>query len=241
MDVELTHDTLFAGKLFCCQHRNGYRFSVDAVLLAHFIHPLKEKILDLGAGSGVISLILAYRNPQVQLTCFELQKSLYELLKKNIAANKLESRFTLVCGDLKEIGKAIKPGSHDYVVCNPPYYQLGTGRKNPEQEQAIARHEIKADQADVIGACNYAVKTKGKVALIYPTERLASLLVNLKVSGLEPKRMQLIYPYPGAQSTQALVEAVRCGGEGLVVLEPFYVYECRDGAYSGQMQALYDG
>jgi len=240
MDVALTHDTLFSGKLVCYQHRNGYRFSIDAVLLAHFIHPHNQTILDLGAGSGVISLILAYRNPLVQVTCLELQEPLCQLLKQNIAANQLEGRLRLVSADFRQMAKVIRPGSYDYVVCNPPYYQLGTGRKNPDQEQAIARHELRADQGDVIGACNYAVKTKGKVALIYPSERAASLLTNLKVSGLEPKRMQVIYPYPGAQATQVLIEAVRCGGEGMVILEPFYVYEHRDGAYSAQMQDLYD-
>lgn len=236
---DLSQDTLFRGRLVCWQYRNGYRFSVDAILLAHFIHPNKHSIIDLGAGSGVISLILSYRNPSVNITCLELQDSLCKLIRTNIEANCLRDRLTLVQGDLKKMG-SVSPGSYDYVVCNPPYYKLGTGRKNPGSEQSIARHEVAADQKDVIAACNYAVKTKGKVALIYPAERAASLLANLKISGLEPKRIQAVYPYPGTQATHVLVESVRCGGEELAILEPFYIYKCQDGDYSPEMQALYD-
>ena len=155
MVTDITHDTLFSGKLTCYQHSGGYRFSVDSVLLAHFIQPNKHSILDLGAGSGVISLILAYRNPLVQITCLELQDSLCKLITQNISANHLEDKLTLVQGDFREISTVVSPGGYDYVVCNPPYYRIGTGRKNPGQEQAIARHEIKADQLDVVAACNY--------------------------------------------------------------------------------------
>nr|MBF0220980.1 methyltransferase [Desulfobulbaceae bacterium] len=237
--LELTHDSLFAGKLVCCQHRNGYRFSVDAVLLAHFIHPARHSILDLGAGSGVISLILAYRNPLISITCLELQNYLSQLIKANIAANGLEDRLTLLQADLRKM-EGICPGSFDYVVCNPPYYKLGSGRKNPGLEQSIARHEVLADQKAILAACNYAVRTKGKVALIYPAERAATLLANLKLSGLEPKRVQAVYPYPGTDATHLLIESVRCGGEGLTILEPFYIYNSKDGGYSAQMQALYN-
>lgn len=239
--ARLTHDTLFAGKLTCFQHSDGYRFSVDSILLAHFIFPKNESILDLGAGCGVVSLLLAYRHPQVHLTCLELQEPLCALIEKNISANNLESRLDLVRGDLREPGALIRPGSFDYVVCNPPYYRLGTGRENPSDEQAIARHEVMAELADVIAASNFAVKTKGKVALVYPASRAASLLSGLKVSGLEPKRLQVIYPYPGAAASQVLVEAVRCGGEELQILEPLYIYSCKDGDYSSQMKAFYEG
>ena len=100
----LTEDTLFDGALLCHQHRQGYRFSVDAVLLAHFVVPPKgARILDLGAGCGVVSLQLAYRHPSVFLSALEIQDTLVALCRRNVLANGFEERLTVVQGDLRRL------------------------------------------------------------------------------------------------------------------------------------------
>ena len=238
---ELTEDTLFEGGLLCHQHRNGYRFSVDAVLLAHFVSPERgAHILDLGAGCGIVSLLLAYRHPSVMLSAVEIQKSLFALCRQNVLANGFEKRIAVLHGDMCRLASLFPAESFDWAVSNPPYRKLASGRRNPGREQNLARHEVKASLQEVLAAASYAVKNRGRVALVYPATRLAALLAAFRFHGLEPKRLQPVYSYPGGPAKLVLVESVKNGGEELKILEPFYIYrEQGDRGYSAAMLELY--
>lgn len=238
--ANVSHDTLFDGRLICAQSQNGYRFSIDAVLLAHFARPRRQdRVLDLGAGCGVISLILACRHPDILLTCLEIQDSLTQLITYNIHQNGLADRLHLLPGDLRQISELMAVGSFDLVVCNPPYYRLGSGRQNPTDEQSLARHEGQADLTDIVCAAAFALRTRGRLAMIYPASRGAALLTALRQRQLEPKRLQVVHPYPGADGTLFLVEAVKGGGEELTVLPPLYVHDRPGGDYSPVVAAYY--
>ena len=240
VDKEYTEDSLFDGRIRCLQHRRGYRFSVDAVLLGNFIQPRPgDRILDLGCGCAIIPLILAYRWPKVSITGLEIQPPLAVLANKNVALNNWQDRIEIVSGDLKEIGKHIKPGSFDWVVSNPPYRRPGSGRVNPGVEQALARHEQSADLASVTKAANWAVRKRGRVTFIYPASRGAAVISELKNTGLEPKKMLSIFSYPGCTASLVIIEAVKQGGEELTILPPFYVYQEWDGEYSPEMAGYY--
>jgi len=241
MSPQITEDTLFSGRLHCAQHVDGYRFSVDAVLLAHFLRPRPgDRILDLGAGCGVVSLIISYRLPQVTITALELQPRLAELISGNIERNHLQDRISLVQGDLRQISALFPPESFDWVVCNPPYGKLAAGRLNPADEQAVCRHEIASDLGDIIRAISFSLKNRGRAALIYPANRAAVLLAALKAAALEPKRLQIIHSYPGGEGKLVLVEAMKNGGEELLILPPFFIYEEAGGQYSAAMARLYE-
>ena len=238
--TNVSHDTLFDGKLTCAQSQDGYRFSIDAVLLAHFARPRPhDRVLDLGAGCGVVSLILACRHPTIVLTCLEIQDSLCQLITYNIRQNGLADRLQLLPGDLRHIRKFMAVGSFDLVLCNPPYFSLGSGRQNPTDEQSLARHELTAGLADVVQAAAFALRTRGRLAMIYPAARGAALLSALRQRQLEPKRLQVVHPYPGADATLFLVEAVKGGGEELIVLPPLYVHDRPGGDYSPAVAAYY--
>lgn len=245
-ELKYSEDTLFDGRLICRQHKHGYRFSIDAVLLAHFITLRPDaRVLDIGGGCGVISLILAYRYPDIKLTVLELQDDLVELIRGNINRNDalaggFEERIEVVHGDLRTIDQHIQAGGFDWVVCNPPYRKSGSGRINPTSEQAVARHELQADLKAVIGACVYGVRTRGRVAMVYPAVRATSLLYEMRDQGLEPKRLQVVYSYPGSAARLLLVEAVKGGGEQLSIEPPFYIYKEMDGDYTEQMAAYYE-
>jgi len=237
---DYTEDTLFNGRIRCLQHRTGYRFSLDAVLLANFIQPGPgERILDLGCGCGVVSLILAYRWPSVSITGLEIQPGLAALANKNVMLNNWQERIEIVPGDLREIRNYIEPGSFDWIVSNPPYRRAGTGRVNLGGEQALARHEQSADLRSVTKAANWAVKKRGRGVFIYPASRGAAVISELKNAGLEPKKMLPIFSYPGCNASLLIIEAVKQGGEELMILPPFYVYDKRDGEYSPEMAGYY--
>ncbi len=238
----ITEDTLFGGGLVCRQHADGYRFSVDAVLAAHFCRPAaRARILDLGAGCGVIGLILAHRHPAVRVTGLELQPALAALAADNIHCNALQDRVRILEGDAREIGRVLAPESFDLVVCNPPYRPQGSGRASRGDEAATARHELSASLADMVRAAAFCVRNRGAVVFVYPATRLATLLHRLQERMLVPKRLQPVYSYPGDRRGRlVLVEAVKNGGEELLLLPPLYVYEWKNGPYSPEMRAMYE-
>ncbi len=237
---DYTDDSLFNGRIRCLQPSKGYRFSLDAVLLGNFISVRPgEKILDLGCGSGIISLILAYRWSSCQMTGLEIQPSLVQLAQKNVVLNNWQERINILSGDLRNIDEIFAAGQYDWVVSNPPYRKTGSGRMNIEPEQLVARHETMADVSRVVRASNWILKNKGRAAFIYPAARIATVLYELKKQGLEPKRMQAVYSYPGGPATLMLIEALKGGGEELTMLEPFYIYQEPEGEYSPEMAACY--
>lgn len=238
---ELTNDTLFAGRLTCRQHRDGYRFSVDAVLLAHFFTPRPaESLLDLGCGCGIIPLVLAYRWPHLRQTGLELQPSLAALARRNVAESGLAERIGIVEGDLRAIAELFKPGQFQRVVCNPPFYRSNGARLNLDPEQRLARHEVVADLAEVVAAAGWLLHQGGRVDLVYPAERAAALLAALRGAGLEPKRLQVVHSHPGGPGKLVLVEGLKGGGEELEIMPPFFIYRDVGGGYTPEMARCYE-
>lgn len=237
----LTEDTLFQGKLICRQDRSGYRFSVDAVLAAHFAVPRSgEQVLDLGCGCGVIGLIMAHRHPSITCSGLELQGELAALATENINCNGFAARFRLIQGDVRAIDTLLPPESFDVVVCNPPYRKRESGRINSGHQAARARHELAGEIDDFVRGAVFSVRNRGRVVFVYPAGRSATLLCLLHRHRLVPKRLQPVYSYPGMESARlVLVEAVKNGGEQMDILAPFYIYESRQGDYAPAMHALY--
>lgn len=237
-----THDTLYDGGLVCQQYRDGYRFSVDAVLAAHFCRISGNlAVLDLGCGSGIIGLILAFLYPQIRLQGAEIQKELVELAQENIQENRFSDRFQVHRIDVRHIRERLLPESFDLVVCNPPYRKCGSGRVNRWDQAAIARHELKAELDDMLAAAAFCVKNHGTVVFVYPAVRFARLAAGLAEKKLVLRRLQPVYSYPeDVQARLVLIEAVKNGGEECRILAPFYIYSERDGAYSPEMQRIYN-
>ena len=240
---ELTSDTLFQGRLQCRQYRQGYRFSVDAILAAHFSPPVSGQcVLDLGCGSGIIGLIVALLHPDVFVAGLELQDELAALATDNASRNGLSGRFAVTRGNVQSIASLYPPEAFDLVICNPPYRKRLSGRVNQTGQAAIARHELTAGLADFVRASAYCVKNKGRVVFVYPAGRCSALLAALAHNRLVLKRLQPVYSYPEAvEAKLILAEAIKNGGEHCELMAPFYLYERKHGRYSQAMQALYAG
>ena len=238
----MTDDALFDGRLICRQPQNGYRFSMDAILAAHFARPEPgQRMLDLGCGCGIIGLIVCFRHPEVMVTGLELQEILADLTEENVRRNGFADRFTVLRGNVRAIGALMAPESIDVVVCNPPYGGRNTGRLNRDNQAAGARHEVQGSLDDFVRAAAFAVKNRGQVVFIYPARRCATLLAALQARRLTPKRLLPVYSSPdAARACLVLVEARKNGGEQIDILAPFFIHHRRGGGYSDAMRVLYE-
>jgi tRNA1Val (adenine37-N6)-methyltransferase len=238
----LTSDSLFGGRLIVRQEETGYRFSLDAVLLAGLtrIHP-HDRVVDLGTGCGVIPLILTYRQAtRGETVGIELQPELAEIARLNVETNGYAGRIEILEMDFREIASRFEPGSFDMVLSNPPYRRQGTGKVNPGSQKAIARHEITAALPDVFATAGYLLPRGGRLAVIYPATRAGSLLHVAEAHRFSPKRLTVIYSRPGETARLVHLECRKAGGEELRIEPPFFVYS-ESGEYSAPMQKLYDG
>jgi tRNA1(Val) A37 N6-methylase TrmN6 len=241
--IEVSRDTLFDGEVICSQHVDGYRFSIDSVLLAHFPRiRKKERILDLGSGCGVIGLILCYRHAdkQIHVTGIEAQTALVRLARANISANGYEDRYSITEGNLQQYRSLLKPEAFSVVIANPPFFVSGTGRVSRTHEKNTARHQREGGLNHFVEAASFGVKNRGRVVFVFPADQSASLIGAFQHHRLAPKRMQIVYSYPGIRrASLVLVEAVKNGGTGLEILDPLYMYRYRNGPYARSVGTMF--
>ena len=225
-EAEETLDTLFGGRLKILQKKQGYRFSIDALLLAHFAEPRPgDRVIELGTGCGIIPLILFFGKKSKKVTGVEVQPSLADLARRNAALNRCSSRFQVWEDDLRKLDQRVKRASFDLVLSNPPYRRVGSGRVNPHEEKAVARHEIKANLDDVLRSAHYLLKDKGRLAMIYPASRAADLMRGLSKVNLEPKGLQFVHSHEKDEARLVLVEAIKEGHAQVKILPPFFLYD----------------
>ncbi|MBM4296519.1 MAG: tRNA1(Val) (adenine(37)-N6)-methyltransferase [Deltaproteobacteria bacterium] len=236
-----TLDALFDGALELFQSRTGYRFSLDALLLAHFASfKHRDRVIDLGTGCGVIALILARSHPEISILGVEHQSALAGRAARNVTVNRFQSRVAIRRGDLRDAATIGPAESFDGAVCNPPYRRPTAGRISANDERKIARHEIHGGLDDFVNAAAYLLRVKGRLAVVYWAERAVDLLSTLRRAGLEPKRLRMVHSFKDSEASLILVEAVKQGRSGVKILPPLIVY--REGKqYSDEVAALIAG
>ena len=233
-------DELFNGRLKIIQKKEGYRFSVDALLLAHFSsHLPAHSIIDLGTGSGIIPLVLAGKKAAPAIVGVEVQEEMADMARRTISLNDLTGRVTILREDMRNIRDSFPPASFDLVVSNPPYYPVSTGRINPTGQKAIARHEIMLSLEDLVAGAHYLVKPTGCAVIIFPAKRLSELLSALTRAAMKPRLLRIIYSQEKGEGKLVIVEACKGGNPELVITQPFFIYD-QGGGYSEEMQNIYD-
>jgi len=221
---EVTEDCLRDYGIKVFQPRNGYRFSVDSLLLADFVRFRKgDHFLDIGTGCGIIALILAKRDHSVKIAAIEIQRDLTEIAVENVHLNHLDRQIEVYGEDLNRVPGIFSAGSFDHVVANPPYRSPVSGRlcKNPQEN--LARHEILTDLGQILAIARYALHPGGRVSLVYPADRVVRLLSNMHDLGLEPKRLGIVHSNPASQARLVMVEGCKDSGEEIRVLPPVFL------------------
>jgi tRNA1Val (adenine37-N6)-methyltransferase len=220
------------------QQKKGARFTLDSLLLADFccIKP-RDKILEPGAGTGIVSILLAKKFPGTEITSVESQPPAVKLARRNVSDNDLDGRIALIEQDIKGLKKILAQESFDVIVTNPPYTKAGSGRPSPSASRQIARHDESADIAAWLDL-QYFLKNKGRYNLIFPASRTAEVVSLMRAKHLEPKRARFIHPDKDKPASLVLIEAVKSAAPGLEILPTLYVHE-RGGAYSEEMKEIY--
>jgi len=241
--MEVLHDDelceLFAGQLRIFQKRNGYRFSVDSILLADFARQRASgSVADLGTGSGVLPIILSKSQAVKEIIGIEVQEDLAQLAQKNICFNQCEDRVKIIHADIRTVRKDFKAGSLDAVISNPPFYPEHSGRLNPDDQKAISRHELFGTLTDFINISYYLLKLSGKFLTIYPSVRAVDLIAEMRAAGIEPKTLQFIYPRSDEPANLVLIEGIKGAGKEAKVLTPLVLYDAR-GNYTDQAQNIF--
>ncbi len=229
-------------------NRDGYRiiqneklfcFGMDAVLLSGFAQvKAGGRALDLGAGTGILPILLSAKTPGARFTGLEISEYCVDMARRSVALNGLEDRVEIVQGDIKKAGELFAPASFDTVTSNPPYMTANHGLVNPDVEKAAARHEILCTFDDVACAAAQLLKVGGHFFLVHRPFRLAEIIRTLSQYQLEPKRMRLVYPYVDREPNMVLLEAVRGGRARMTVEQPLIVYE-RPGVYTREIHEIY--
>lgn len=233
-----TLDDLRPGGLKIIQKRDGYRFSLDPILLCGFARlDGVTAVLDLGTGSGVIPLLLARRSGATRILGMELQAAAADRARRSVELNGLTERVEIIEGDVRQVTGQLGPGSFDLVLSNPPFRPGGSGRIAPGAERAAARHELAGGLQDFVAAAARLLRPGGRCCLIHLAERLTDLLVELRGAGLEPKRLRLVHSRAGEEARLVLVEARRGGRPGLMVEAPLVIYDGE--GYGAEVLAWY--
>ncbi|MBV8453123.1 MAG: methyltransferase [Deltaproteobacteria bacterium] len=231
-----TVDSILGGALALVQPSAGYRFTIDSILLARFAHPRRRaRVLELGAGCGVVSLILAALHHPAEAVAVELQPRLAAMIAHNAALNDVVVRA--ICADLRRNISGLAPAVFDYVVANPPYRAAWRGRESPDAERRVARGGSGAALPEFITAAARYTNHGGKVAMVFTASRTAELVAEMKQRSLEPKRIRFVHSRPGAAATMILLEARKGGGIEAVIEPPLFIYSS-PGVYTDEAHAM---
>lgn len=241
-------DELGIKNLKVIQNTDFFCFGIDSVLLANFVKSNSSKniILDMCSGSGVIPILLSAKVNFDKAICVELQKEMFDLLKRNVAINNLENKLNLLncsINDIDNIKKHIfsinNTHNIDIITVNPPYKKIGTGIENENTVKYIARHEKFCTLEDIFSSSSKLLKSKGKLYLVHKPDRLVDLLSISRKYKLEAKTIQFVNPRIDSKPSIVLIEYIKDGGNEVQVLPPIIEYD-ENGNYTDQILKIYN-
>ena len=222
------------------QNKNWFCFGIDSVLLSDFAKDIKDnsKVLDLGTGTGIISILLSKKINAKKITGIEIQEDVCKMAKKSVELNDLKN-VDIINEDINNLKKIFNQNSIDAIVTNPPYIKKEHGLKNENENKLISRHEIKCDIEDVIKTSAFLLKDKGSLYMVHRPDRLVDVIYYLRKYKIEPKKIKFVYPNKNKECNLLLIKAIKNSGSFLKIEKPLYVYK-EDGNYTEDILKIYN-
>ena len=245
MEIEIKEneriDDLEYKDLKIIQNKNGFCFGIDSVLLSDFAKEVKDNstALDLGTGTGILGILLCGKTKLRKVTGIEVQAEIAEMAERSIKLNNLQDRFNIVNENIKNIPEILEKNSYDYIITNPPYKKINTGKTNDSKLKLISRHEVEASLEDFINVSYKMLKDKGTLFMVHRPDRLVDILYTLRKNKMEPKKIKFVYPKINKEANLVLIKAVKNGKEFLTIEKPLYVYN-EDGSYTDDILKIYN-
>ena len=221
------------------QKREGFRFGIDAVLLANFTKVRKnQKVIDLGTGTGIISILIAAKNEPGIVKGIEIQQDMVEMAQRSVKLNRLDEKINIIHADIKEAVDYFGSSSFDVVVTNPPYMNRGGGLLNSSDKKALSRHELLCTLEDVVRVSSKLLVPGGLFSMVHRPDRLVDIVFLMRSHGIEPKQLRFVHPAPYKKPNLMLINGARGGRPQLKMMDPLYVYD-EKGCYSEEINEIY--
>lgn len=180
------------------------KVGTDGVLLGAWVNVANRyRALDVGTGSGLISLMLAQRNCSLIVDAIEIDKSAARQAAENVFNSKYNAQVRVICEDFLTFADSALQ-KYDLIVSNPPFFS--DSLKAPSQQRTMARHDESLNFEDLLRCCISLLSRDGIVALIYPSELMQRILIFAESIGLFPVRVCQVFPKPGSAPKRVLIE-----------------------------------
>lgn len=233
--MQYTEDSIWSKGIKVLQPLKGYRFALDAVLLAHFVKTnMEDRILEIGAGTGVVTILITKLNRFRSVAAIEIQTELADLCRKNFELNEVPGEIYET--DLKDLSKILPVASFDQIYSNPPYRKSGTGRLNPSSQKAIARHEIRMKLEDLFESANMFLKRTGRLTVILPAFRESDFLELTSRYQFHHQQWKYVHSFVDAEPAFFLATVGKSQAD--IVRHPRLVIYETPGNYTPEMQSL---
>lgn len=216
------------------QNKNLYTFTSDSVVLANFVKLKRSEVaVEIGAGSGVISILLAKKQPCKMIFGIEIQSELCDMAQRSVKLNEIEN-ISLINDKIQNHREYIENGSIDVVFSNPPYKREGSAEMNSNESRAIARHEKNLPLRDLVRSASDMLKFGGRFYVVYDADRSCELIHEMMSCKIEPKRLFFTENGKG-KHILIVLEGVKGGKHGVSVL-PSLITNDKDGNYIHEIQ-----
>lgn len=222
------------------QNLDGLLYGTDAYMLAAFIKPCRSGCAcELGAGTGIISLLCADADKFAHIEAVEVQEYYAKLTERNVSLNGLDEKIDVRCADVRDLG-GVLCGSFDAVFSNPPYMSTESGKANANEKKYIARHEVMGGIYDFVAAASRLLKFGGRFYCVMRPDRLCDLICFMRECKLEPKRIRTVHDNERAEPSVCLVEGVRGGKPSLTFERPLFLHDVNSGARTAEACHVYE-
>lgn len=183
------------------QDKCGHKVGTDSFLLGAWANiTYAKKILDIGTGTGILSLMAAQRS-KADIIAIEIDKDAYEQAFENFQNSPWKNRLTIKNVSLQHFSSKEK---FDAIICNPPFFQ--NSLISPDAKRTLARHMNILTVSDIVFYAEKNLVKEGIISLILPIEHLSYLLDLLKANAWFTYRITKVFPKPGKKAHRILIE-----------------------------------
>lgn len=248
-------DELQYKNLKIIQNEDGFCFGIDSVLLSDFAKDIKNNSagVDLGTGTGIISILLSAKTKLEKIIGVEIQEDVAEMANRSVILNNIQDKIEILNLDIKDIiqnksnnkeninkliENKLQREKFDFVVTNPPYKKLDTGKVNANENKYISRHELTANLEDFLNVSKYLLKDKGAFYMVHRPDRLVDIIELMRKYKIEPKKIRFVYSSIEKEPSLILIKGIKNANPFLKIDRPLIIYN-ENGEYTEEIYEIY--